>query len=174
MTLPSSGTMTAAMINTELGRTATAAFNMNGSAERALPGRSSGQISMSHFYGKSNTPPIPGTLRATFSLGVANLGSPNGFGYLNTGKSTQGTLSPLDYRGNAVIAISDHDNFNIVFQMGTSHPSSWVTAIEVVNTGIVYQNLTYDSGNFFWYESSPNANFAAYVGTTMTLKVYGL
>jgi len=53
MALPTSGTITAAMINTELGRAANAAFNLNDSAVRALAGRPSGAISFSDFYGKA-------------------------------------------------------------------------------------------------------------------------
>lgn len=54
MALPSSGSMTAAMINAELGRAANAAFSLNGAAERVLAGVSSGAISMASFYGKSS------------------------------------------------------------------------------------------------------------------------
>ncbi|QOV06127.1 hypothetical protein CPT_Pasto_053 [Rhizobium phage Pasto] len=54
MALPTSGPMTAAMINAELGRAANAAFSLNGAAERALAGVSSGAISMASFYGKSS------------------------------------------------------------------------------------------------------------------------
>ena len=50
MTLPSSGTITAGMINVELGRSASAVFHMDGAAERALAGHSSGTYSMSDFY----------------------------------------------------------------------------------------------------------------------------
>lgn len=53
MALPSSGPISASMINTELGRSASASFSMNGSAERTLAQRSSGSISFSHFRGKS-------------------------------------------------------------------------------------------------------------------------
>lgn len=41
-------------VNIELGRSATASINMNESAVRTLAGVSSGAISMSNFYGKSN------------------------------------------------------------------------------------------------------------------------
>ena len=59
MTLPSTGVITAAMINVELGRASTAAFNINGAEERALAGKPSGAISFADFRGKSNTlPPI--------------------------------------------------------------------------------------------------------------------
>lgn len=42
-------------VNIELGRSATATINMNESAVRTLAGVPSGAISMSNFYGKSNT-----------------------------------------------------------------------------------------------------------------------
>ena len=55
MTLQSSGTITANQINVELGRSGTAYFNMNGSAERALAGVASGSYGFNSFYGKSNS-----------------------------------------------------------------------------------------------------------------------
>lgn len=53
MALPSSGPISAGMINMELGRSGIAPFNINGAAERALAGRPTGSISLSHFLGKS-------------------------------------------------------------------------------------------------------------------------
>ena len=44
-------------INLELGNSATATASINSSAFRTLAGVPSGQISLSNFYGKSNTPP---------------------------------------------------------------------------------------------------------------------
>lgn len=54
MVLPTSGPMTVAMINRELGRPENAPFNINGTAERSLAGVPSGSIAFSDFYGKSN------------------------------------------------------------------------------------------------------------------------
>lgn len=51
--LQSSAPISAQDINEELGRSATAAFDINGTAERALAGKSSGAISFSDFLGKS-------------------------------------------------------------------------------------------------------------------------
>lgn len=54
MALPSSGSIGANQINVELGRAASAAFSMNGAAERALAGKPSGSIGFSDFHGKSS------------------------------------------------------------------------------------------------------------------------
>ena len=53
MVLPTSGSISAALINAELGRAATAPFSLNGAEERALAGVSSGPITFADFYGKS-------------------------------------------------------------------------------------------------------------------------
>lgn len=54
MTLPSTGIITAAMINEELGRAANAPLNLNDSAVRALAGKPSGAISFADLRGKSS------------------------------------------------------------------------------------------------------------------------
>lgn len=54
MALPSSGVITAAMINKELGRAENATFSLNDAAVRALAAKPSGAISFADFYGKSS------------------------------------------------------------------------------------------------------------------------
>lgn len=54
MTLPSSGIITAAMINIELGRAQNAPFNLNDAAVRALAEKPSGPISFNDLRGKSS------------------------------------------------------------------------------------------------------------------------
>jgi len=54
MTLPSTGAITASMINVELGRAANAAFSLNDPAVRALAGKATGMISFNDFHGKSS------------------------------------------------------------------------------------------------------------------------
>lgn len=56
--LPSSGTISASMINIELGRDPNAEFNINGSQERELAKKPTGTISFSDFYGKSYDIPL--------------------------------------------------------------------------------------------------------------------
>jgi hypothetical protein len=58
MALPCSGTITAAMINTELGLAADAPFDINSTIARTLAGVPSGTISFSDFYCKSSVPPV--------------------------------------------------------------------------------------------------------------------
>ena len=55
MALQSSGQIAASDVNTELGRSSTAYFNMNGAEERALAGVASGSYGFNSFYGKSNS-----------------------------------------------------------------------------------------------------------------------
>jgi len=54
MALPSSGIITAAMINAELGRASNAALSLNDAAVRALAGKPSGLISFADLRGKSS------------------------------------------------------------------------------------------------------------------------
>lgn len=57
MALPSSGAISLSLVNTELGKSASAAISMNDAAVRSLAGKSSGAISMSDLRGKSNIQP---------------------------------------------------------------------------------------------------------------------
>jgi hypothetical protein len=54
MTLQSSGAISLGNVNTELGRSSTAAISLGETAVRTLAGVSSGAIALSNLYGKSN------------------------------------------------------------------------------------------------------------------------
>lgn len=54
MTLQSSGAISLANVNTELGRSSTATISLGETAVRNLAGVASGAISLSNLYGKSN------------------------------------------------------------------------------------------------------------------------
>lgn len=58
MTLPVSGALSFNAINVELGVAGTTTANINQASYRTLAGVPSGTISLSNFYGKSNTPPF--------------------------------------------------------------------------------------------------------------------
>ncbi|NDO73077.1 hypothetical protein [Shewanella sp. SE1] len=88
MTLPSTGTITAAMINTELGRLSNAPFDINGLEERELAGKPTGAISFSDFYGKTSTVIWSGLVGMDSWAGINRYGwdkgtSPIGVDYTN-------------------------------------------------------------------------------------------
>jgi len=59
MTLPTSGPISASMINAELGRDSNARFHLNGADERALAEVPTGLVTFADFYGKSRGFPTP-------------------------------------------------------------------------------------------------------------------
>lgn len=61
MTMPSSGTISMAQIDVEIGRASNAVISLGESAVRTLAGVPSGPISLSQFYGKSSYTPMSGT-----------------------------------------------------------------------------------------------------------------
>ena len=100
MTLPSSGEMTAAMINVEMGF----AWNAPSAACRELAGIPSGPIKFSDFYGKSGTPPIARTnMVAGYRPGDAWSNRLYGYDQLASGAQYRiGSLSPsavMNYPG---------------------------------------------------------------------------
>lgn len=82
MTLPSSGAITFANVNTELGFNATTIIALNDSPVRSLFGKPSGAISMSDGYGKSNITYVTFTSSTTWVVpaGVTNIKTMSGRG----------------------------------------------------------------------------------------------
>lgn len=74
MALPSTGTITAAMINVELGRAENAPFNINGAEERALAGKPTGAISFDDFRGKSASGEMDITVGRSLWAGIYRYG----------------------------------------------------------------------------------------------------
>jgi len=73
MTLPASPPIKASDINVELGRSGSAAFDINGSEERALAGIPSGAIKFSDFLGKSSFSVTYQGIFSTSMIGLTNI-----------------------------------------------------------------------------------------------------
>ena len=80
MALPSSGSITMAQVNVELGKAANAGITMNDSAVRALAGVPSGAISMSNLHGKSSEVRYINTVNRTQASIHTLMGSPTAAG----------------------------------------------------------------------------------------------
>lgn len=116
MTLQSSGAISIANINTELGVASTTTRSLNDSAARTLAGVASGTISMSNFYGKSNAPAV------TFT--------PNG------GTSAGSPVSLYNYgAGGAAVTVT----------ISCSTAATWTITRTGSSTGANYPTGTYNS-----------------------------
>ncbi|AUR85994.1 hypothetical protein NVP1081O_259 [Vibrio phage 1.081.O._10N.286.52.C2] len=125
MALPPSGSMTAAMINDELGRSSTAAFSMNGSEERTLAQKSSGTISMYDFYNKSSG--------SVMTVGYNSALVGGSYGYHSDGGSLSvpfGALSPNTFDDTTVTSLYS-GGFNRAIQIRTKYNAN-TTAIRIV------------------------------------------
>jgi len=158
MTLPSSGTITAAQINAELGRTATAYFNMGGSAERALAGRPSGQISFSNFYGKSNLPPASSLTSRGFEYsgwtsGLGNSPYADGILYDPSGSDPGlGTTRNIGYTAGNYIC-----NFSASFEYYRQSAGS-VLYYSVITDGSTVATMDTGTNEGYWYAMTRAAN----------------
>ena len=100
MTLPSSGSITMAMIATELGISPTG-LSLNDSRVRTLAGVPSGAISMANLYGKSN---IPTSWTGTFMTN----GDATGVNFAYTNSQTQCEFKVWKV-GNDIMVSSGYD-----------------------------------------------------------------
>ena len=125
-TLSIGGTTTDRSINVELGRSATATSSMGETDLRTLAGVSSGAISMSNFYGKSNALWAP-----TITVGGSTQGSSYFAGYKTAapviGSTTDTTCDFITTTpaGGMTWSFFSQDNGNASFQL---YEPSGVTA----------------------------------------------
>lgn len=77
--LPSSGLISFSNLNTEMGYPATQLLSLNDSPMRGLSGRASGDVSLSHFHGKSNRKAVSITLASNTTNYVLNTAAVSGY-----------------------------------------------------------------------------------------------
>jgi hypothetical protein len=128
MPLPVSGVISLNQVNTELGRPATQAINLNDAAVRALAVRPSGVISMSNLHGKSLG---AGTLVASVSLTAAAWVSGT-YTYYGFQSGTAGAVSPTTLGGDLISGLCIYGDASTVpnafgFQM-------YLTPLNQINT----------------------------------------
>ncbi|MCL1038331.1 hypothetical protein L2750_14450 [Shewanella submarina] len=126
MALPSSGKITAAMINKELGRAENAPFSLNGAAERALAGKPTGAISFADFHGKSSMPSWVinvGLYETTGTFGTQNVG------FSNTTVLKYGSINPtyLTHKGKKLNwayfhSVKSNNGYAFLFQVKSVIP----------------------------------------------------
>lgn len=166
MTLPSSGTITAAMINAELGRSATAYFNINGSAERTLAGRPSGAIYFNHFHGKSNLPPA----QTISNRGMEYSGWSNTVGttspYTNAIWSATSAGTFYANRNVGWTNISVRANFSASLQFYKSGVSN-DTTFQVYTDGALQYSIVKGMGENNWTTTSVSASNILINNTTI-------
>ena len=110
MTLQSSGAISIANINTELGVASTTTRSLNDSAARTLAGVASGTIRMSNFYGKSNAPAVTFTPNGGSSAGApVALSASSTFGpakvTINCSSSASWTWTRGTYLGGSTVTV---------------------------------------------------------------------
>lgn len=106
MALPKSGLITAAMINVELKRAASAAFSLGGAAERKLANVLTGPISFADFYGKSSI--IKNIVLSTSLTGTA--GNISRF-TIKTVNNNGFTSDPTDYPVTGLEMLANRSGF---------------------------------------------------------------
>lgn len=167
MALPSSGAISLNQVNVELGRSGTAQISMGDSIVRTLFGVSSGAISMSNGYGKSNNyapintgaPSISGTAWIGYTLSVSSNGSWNAqpaissysYQWQRNGSNISGatgssyTLTTSDY-GYTIRCVVTATN-----SVGSTAAASNSSAAVDYPTG---QSIYTSPGTYTWYRPS--------------------
>ena len=159
--LPTTGPISASMINETLGRAPTATFSLGGAEERALAGVPTGTISFADFYGKSGQ---------TDSEVLVTVGSWFDFGQcrgFSVAKSA-GNANP-----NFIVSSLGQHEINLLYAtdgvggqvyirgpFGANNPTGTWT-VNAPGFGVVADNVTVGSGLGFWQLNVP-ANMAFY------------
>jgi len=166
-------------INLELGRSATATSSLGESALRSLANDTSGAISMSTFYGKSNALDVQ-TVTVGYSAGGIYAGASYGF-RLNGGTNSYGSIADgtCNFKsGSAVTYLSWQDGVSgtsdmMSFSLSGNHSNGgWTTMnINGTNYARTYATYTYDLYNneskWYWTLSGTSSNpFGTTVGAT--------
>ena len=126
MTLPASGAITFANVNTELGFSSTASINLNQASVRSLFGQASGAVDMNTGHGKANAV----TINLTIASNVNNYNIfANKGGTYNAGKTT------LTLTINAGKSVTDGSGAGY----GLTTGSGWTSGdtIAIVNNGFI-------------------------------------
>lgn len=152
MTLPT-GTITMAQVAGELGLS-TSGINLNNSAVRALAGRTSGSISMSHLRGKAATAVVP------ITYGYLSHGIKNVYKYMGVGSgygAFTGNTSVFGKTISAVYLNTQHNFSYIIFT--TTPPSFSYVKINGVTFTYASRNTNLSTGNTVGWGSTPSGAF---------------
>jgi len=141
MALPTTGPITAAMINAELGRPAGTPLSFYDPEVRDLADKPTGPISFSDFRGKS-AQIIPGTLVAGY-VKYSDFASFTGF---NAGET--GSLTDLPGAGGTCTTLGNHVGPTFTVTISGNRVAA-LTGKSVYVNGVAYPlaNLAYDSGS---------------------------
>ena len=134
------GATTGQSINLELGVSATAQGALNDTSFRTLAGVPSGAISISNFYGKSNTP--------TYFVSTISTASSIGLIYLNSTIAASGNMYVIGYTGSAT-GISAN---TYLTKVNSSGAEVWTVSVGSTTANSFGQNTVNEdsSGNVYF------------------------
>ncbi len=133
MTLQSSGAISLGNVNTELGRSSTAAISLGETAVRALAGVSSGAIALSNLYGKSNVAFTPnGGTSAGAPVALSDYGSLNASVTISCTQAATWTWTKTGTGGSASVS-SGGSAASITFSNSTTSFGGFKTATYTVS-----------------------------------------
>lgn len=127
MALPTSGVITAAMINKELGRAENATFSLNDAAVRALASKPSGAISFADFYGKSSE--IVVTLTSRTAVCLQDL--------FSAADWASGTAKRVVIPAGVEIGATNYDWALVQAWDATGQAGSWGGTLTLENRGVI-------------------------------------